>query len=444
MRKKRTLYTIILFFLSVGAANLCFAQEAHIKLTDIKVSNSNSQTFIDIRTNQPVDFLYYNLKNPPRLVIDFVGTNIYSQEPEVLIFERGNIREIKSVLYSVTDDNPKTDSLVLKFKPNVAVRIKKDSNRILLQVEEHSVISKINDFDNAKRIKANLLASRIAETKKTTSIAGNNTNSLVVADAYSPISDFILTSSMDRVILPGSYMWVLYEDSIKEKMQEFAVLDDINLISPASDNQRGLTNNSIVTSVQKASINAKNKKNNLGLLNFNTGFKFILIISLISLIGYKLRLHFKAMAHQKQLPDVDEILADVRLKPVERYNFKLNQEANEDSLVEKRRYARFALPDDEMLTVYMDVETEGFDKIKTKAQDLSLGGIRIEIDGRVRLPEVLELELRLPEYDKSSEVLARIEWVNPTTDNTCSYGLSFMMLGEEEENKLKDFLKNNF
>ena len=442
MRKKHTLFITILFFLSVGITNLCYAQEAYIKLTDIKVSNSNSQTLIDIRTNQPVDFLYYNLKNPPRLVIDFIGTNIYSQEPQILIFERGNIREIKSVLYSLADDYPKIDSLVLKFKPNVAVRIRRDSNRILLQVKEHSVISKIDDFNNAKRIRANLLASRIVEDKKTTFKDYDNQNSFIVADAYSPISDFIVASSVNKITLPGTYIWALYEDSIKEKKQEFAVLDDITFFSKEKSNQAEPINNVGMTSIQKAATDIKNAK--FSLSNLSIGLNFILIFSLISLVGYKLKLRAKTMSYQRQLPDVDEILADVRLKPVERYNFKVNQEASEDNLVEKRRYARLNLPDDDMLTVYMDVEIEGFDKIKTKAQDISLGGISIEIDSRVRLPEVLELELRLPEHDESSEVLARIEWVNPTNDSTCSYGLSFMMLGEDEENKLKEFLKNNF
>lgn len=444
MRKKRTLFITILFLLSVGTSNLCYAQEAYIKLTDIKVSNSNSQTLIDIRTNQPVDFLHYNLKNPPRLVIDFVGTNIYSQEPEVLIFERGNVREIKSVLYSLAEDNPKIDSLVLKFKPNVAVRIRRDSNRILLQVKEHSVISKANDFDNAKRIRANLLASRIAENKKTNFIADSSQNYFGIADAYSPVTDFIVASSIDKITLPGTYMWSLYEDSIKEKMQEFAALDDITLFSAENNKQTERMSNAKMASLKTTFTKNETKEAGLGLSPLRIGLNFLLIISLISLIGYKLKLGAKAISHQKQLPDVDEILSDVRLKPVERYNFKVNQEVSDDNLVEKRRYARFNLPDDDMLTVYMDVEIEGFDKIKTKAKDLSLGGIRIEIDGRVRLPEVLELELRLPEYDKSSEVLARIEWVNPTSESTCSYGFSFMMLGEDEENKIKDFLKNNF
>ena len=442
MREKSTLFITILILLSVGTSNLCYAQEAYIKLTDIKVSNSNSETLIDIRTNQPVDFLHYNLKNPPRLVIDFVGTNIYSQEPEVLIFERGNVREIKSILYSLAEDNPKIDSLVLKFKPNVAVRIRRDSNRILLQVKEHSVISKINDFNNAKRIRANLLASRIVEDKKITFKDYDNQNSFIVADAYSPISDFIVASSVNKITLPGTYIWALYEDSIKEKKQEFAVLDDITFFSKEKSNQAEPINNVGMTSIQKAATDIKNAK--FSLSNLSIGLNFILIFSLISLVGYKLKLHAKTMSYQRQLPDVDEILADVRLKPVERYNFKVNQKASEDNLVEKRRYARLNLPDDDMLTVYMDVEIEGFDKIKTKAQDISLGGISIEIDSRVRLPEVLELELRLPEHDESSEVLARIEWVNPTNDSTCSYGLSFMMLGEDEENKLKEFLKNNF
>jgi len=444
MRKKRTLFITILFLLSVGTSNLCYAQEAYIKLTDIKVSNSNSQTLIDIRTNQPVDFLHYNLKNPPRLVIDFVGTNIYSQEPEVLIFERGNVREIKSVLYSLAEDNPKIDSLVLKFKPNVAVRIRRDSNRILLQVKEHSVISKANDFDNAKRIRANLLASRIAENKKTNFIADSSQNYFGIADAYSPVTDFIVISSIDKITLPGTYIWSLYEDSIKEKMQEFAALDDITLFSAENNKQTERMSNAKMASLKTTFTKNETKEAGLGLSPLRIGLNFLLIISLISLIGYKLKLGAKAISHQKQLPDVDEILSDVRLKPVERYNFKVNQEVSDDNLVEKRRYARFNLPDDDMLTVYMDVEIEGFDKIKTKAKDLSLGGIRIEIDGRVRLPEVLELELRLPEYDKSSEVLARIEWVNPTSESTCSYGFSFMMLGEDEENKIKDFLKNNF
>lgn len=444
MGKKSSFFIIILVLFFVGTVNLCYAQDGRIELIDIKVSNSADRTLIDIKTNRPVDFLHYNLKNPPRLVIDFIGTNIYSQEPEVSIFVHGNIREIKSVLYSTSGEDPKIDSLVFKFKPNVAVRIKKDKNRIFLQVKEHSVISKINDFNNTKRIRANLLASRIAENKKTTFMAGGSQEFFVTADGYSQVSDFVLASSADKITSAGYYIWALYEASIKEKMREFTALDDIVFLSAKNNNQENFINLAKITSMQKVSTGIKAKKNNYNSSTIRMSFNLILIVSLISLVGYKIKRHAKATLHQRQLPDVDEILSDARLKPVDRYNFKTNQASSKDNLLEKRKYARFNLPDNDILTIYMDVETEGFDKIKTKAQDISLGGIRIEIDGRIRLPEILELELRLPDHDKGSEMLARIEWVNSTSDNTCSYGLSFMMFGENEENKLKDFLKNNF
>jgi hypothetical protein len=174
------------------------------------------------------------------------------------------------------------------------------------------------------------------------------------------------------------------------------------------------------------------------------GFNILLVSSLVFLAGYKLRQHINAISHQRQLPDVNEILSNVRSRPIDIYNFNNMQGDADNNLLEKRRYARFDLPQDDHISVYLDIETEGFEKIKTRAQDISLGGIRIEIDSRTRLPEVLELELRLPDYEKASDVLARIEWVNPIDDNSCMYGLSFMMLGENEENKIRDFLNNNF
>ena len=260
MGKKSSFFIIILVLFFVGTINLCYAQDRRIELIDIKVSNSADRTLIGIKTNQPVDFLHYNLKNPPRLVIDFIGTNIYSQEPEVSIFVHGNIREIKSVLYSTSGEDPKIDSLVFKFKPNVAVRIKKDKNRIFLQVKEHSVISKINDFNNTKRIRANLLASRIAENKKTTFMAGGSQEFFVTADGYSQVSDFVLASSEDKITSAGYYIWALYEASIKEKMREFTALDDIVFLSAENNNQENFINLAKITSMQKVSTGIKAKK----------------------------------------------------------------------------------------------------------------------------------------------------------------------------------------
>jgi hypothetical protein len=428
----------------MGTMSLCSAQSERVELTDIKVKNSRDVTFVDIRTDKPIDFLYYNLKNPPRLVIDFVGTHIYSQEPELLVYDYSNICEIKSILYLGDEESPKIDSLVLKFKPNVAVKIKGDKNRIQLQVREHSVISKANETNEATKIRANLLAGRIAESKRTITDKISNQDVIVTADAYSPASDFIVASSVKKINSPGSYVWSLYEASIKEKMHEFAVLDKIALADESSK-QEGVSKSKERLSF--AGLNKEEKIESMSVFNFQTmrfGFNILLVSSLVFLAGYKLRQHINAISHQRQLPDVNEILSNVRSRPIDIYNFNNMQGDADNNLLEKRRYARFDLPQDDHISVYLDIETEGFEKIKTRAQDISLGGIRIEIDSRTRLPEVLELELRLPDYEKASDVLARIEWVNPIDDNSCMYGLSFMMLGENEENKIRDFLNNNF
>jgi hypothetical protein len=437
MRKKCSFFIVFLLFIFVRTAIPCYAQSNFIELTDIKVRDSKNQTFIDIKTSQPVEFLYYNLKNPPRLIIDFVGTNIYSQEPEILIFEHSKIKEIKSIRYESADENLTVDSLVLKFQPNVAVRIRGEKDRISLEVKEHSVISKSNTSDNSKLIRAMLLSSRIAENKSKVSTGKRGADSGKTVDAYSPADDFIARQKAKSGYMPGSYTWLLYQASIKGKIEEFKQLDKIVLNSGTSSSQKPSFINQF-----EAGLIAKQKKES-GLPFVHAGLNAFLFISLLLLVGYRVRMGLRAKAHQSQLPDVEEILSKARPSS---YNLlkARNNSKNENKFIEKRKYARFDLPQLDEMIITLDIETEGFEKVKTRALDISLGGIKIEIDSRVKLPEVLELHLRLPQDYETSEVLARIEWVNPSDQDSCLYGLSFMMLHQDEEQKIKDFLKNHF
>lgn len=437
MRKKCSFFILFLLFILVRTADPCYSRANFIELTDIKVRDSKNQTFIDIKTSQPVEFLYYNLKNPPRLIIDFVGTNIHSQEPEILIFEHSKIKEIKSVRYESKDENQAVDSLVLKFQPNVAVRIRGEKDRISLQVKEHSVISKSNNSDNSKLIRAMLLASRIAENKSKAYVGSSAMGSQKTVDAYSPADDFITRQKAEAGYMPGSYTWHLYQNSIKGKIAEFRQLDKIVLSSEALSSQKPSFINSFETGF------AAKQKDEVGLSFVHTGLNVFLFSALILLVGYKVKMGLKAKAHQSHLPDVDEILSKARPNSYSLPRARSNLE-NENKFIEKRKYARFDLAQDDEMIITLDIETEGFEKVKTRARDISLGGIRIEIDSRVKLPEVLELHLRLPQDYETSEILARIEWVNPSDQDSCLYGLSFIMLHQDEEQKIKEFLNNNF
>jgi len=113
--------------------------EGIVKLTDIQVHEIGRISQVTLRTSAPVELLDFKLANPPRLVIDLVGANIYSFVTDTLLFDRGAIKLIRSGFYrkdpSDTYPGRKVDSITLELRTDGPYRILKEDSTIIIEVE---------------------------------------------------------------------------------------------------------------------------------------------------------------------------------------------------------------------------------------------------------------------------------------------------------------------
>ena len=113
--------------------------EGVIKLTDIQVQELGRVSQVTLKTSEPVEILDFKLDNPPRVVLDLVGDNIYSLATDTLRFHAGTIKEIRSGLYrsDPLDTYPgrKVDSVTLELREEAIYRISKEKGTIVIEVE---------------------------------------------------------------------------------------------------------------------------------------------------------------------------------------------------------------------------------------------------------------------------------------------------------------------
>lgn len=448
----RNLSVIIIFLviLIVGLVLPAQALNKSVELTDIKVNNFNKLTTIDIKTTRAVKFLYYKLYNPTRLVIDFVGTHLYSQEPERIIFNRGHIKEIQSVFHEIEDkDNqPRLDLLVLKFRRNVTVKVESKKYGLSLKVQEYIVGLDGKSFSDTL-IKAHVLAEKIAREKK---LALRQEDKFVITVKEPKIEDKIqgiekafLLSEKETFKTSASYILNLYENSLKKELGRFSSKQ----IKSEEDKEKSIL--PIIATTKKVEDIPKLTQG----LEPKTKYKFdwlaLTITStviaaglLTTLIFLKIRESLYKAEHQMQLPELEEILENQPNRQLEEKRGLVYQDDLVDKCLEKRRFARFSLPQDDNLSVGVDLETKDLSKIFTQVNNLNLGGIGIELDKEIDLPHILQIGLRLPDSEEANQVLARIIWSKEENDNLRYYGLSFMMLTDYEEENIRKFLTDNF
>lgn len=110
-----------------------------VKLTDIQVQEIGRVSQITLKTSEPVELLDFKLGDPPRVIIDLVGENIYSMATDRLLFKEGAIKEIRSSLYrkDPTDPYPgrKVDSVTVELRSEGSYRISKEDGAIIVEVE---------------------------------------------------------------------------------------------------------------------------------------------------------------------------------------------------------------------------------------------------------------------------------------------------------------------
>lgn len=421
------------------------AKDDSVELTGIKVDNLDGQTIININTSEPVKFLYYKLDDPPRLLIDFVGTNILSREPEKIIFKDGYIKEIQSVFYEGTGVNnrQKLDLLVLKFTPNVMVKIEGKKEGISLRVKEAVVISKVKDSP-LKYFRAKRLADKIARVK-------NDEKEVITLAAASQenINEEIITENEKPQTAPTSYILGLYEKSLGKGLNKLTIVklnnkenDKVPLVSGYSVNKDPGEVAEIKMTLVGAGIY---KPNWLALTIFSAVFALGLFVVLESL---KLKKYLKDFNLKNgELAELREFIKGQFVWEPERKEELFNQEDiinNLDKCCEKREFTRFDLPEASHLSIRLEIETEASDTISLSASNLSLGGLGIELNKEVKIPKILQLGLKLPDSGEVVQVLAKVVWTKENDPGGRQYGLSFEMLTDDEEEKIKKFISDNF
>ena len=129
-------FVLGVFFLLPEDAS--FSQQPIVRLTDIKIQQLGITSQITLRISEPVDVLDLQLVNPPRLVLDLVGENIYSFTTDRLTPSSGMIKEVRCGLFrqSQQDLYPgrKLDALTVELREKADYAIKKENGFIQIEI----------------------------------------------------------------------------------------------------------------------------------------------------------------------------------------------------------------------------------------------------------------------------------------------------------------------
>ncbi len=415
----KVLKFIFFTILVMGFLSPLRAQEK-IELTDIKVNNLDKRTTVNINTTRPVKFLFYKIDNPPGLVIDFIGINIYSQQPERIIYKYSRIREIQSIYYDAESSNfqPKLDSLILSFAPNVEISVIGSQNGIVLNIQQHQAVAKKEGA--FKIIKAKALAQKIAyqkklafqKNKKMTEVAKKEVTEIEKKKEEIPFIDNLAALS-DK-----TYTIDRHNDSIKKELDE---VSNQQIVSATKDTNYNWFVLAIVVSAAVASA------------------------ALIKLINSTVKIEDKENEYDVELAELDDFFnehRDFQPNQTDQRNSDIDDVLNK--CIEKRKFARFDIPQDNERSIRIDLETGGLEKVTTQAKNLSLGGIGIELRRDIKIPYILQVGLKLPDSPEINYVLTTVSWSKEKNEDIRAYGMSFMMLTESEEKNIHKYLIDNF
>ena len=139
----RRTFLFLLLVSSVGALLLLlppfsFSQQGIARLTDIKIQQLGVSSQITIQLSEPVDLLDLQLANPPRVVLDLVGENIYSFTTDRLTLPAGIVKEIRSGLFRKSDQDlypgRKLDALTVELREKADYAISKEAGVIRVDI----------------------------------------------------------------------------------------------------------------------------------------------------------------------------------------------------------------------------------------------------------------------------------------------------------------------
>jgi hypothetical protein len=389
-----------------------------VEVTDIEISSLENQTRVNITTSSPVKFLFYETENPPRLIIDFIGTNIYSEKPERVIFREGNIREIRSIFYDSETDKgaPYLDSLVLSFAAEVAINVKAERNGIVLEVEGTKAV--YEQDRSAELARAKILAGIIALEKKF---------------AAEKDKELLMTGKEERVEIEKPPAEVISITGLAGSV-ESSYRKDFHIEAAEEElNEQRLEAKPILLSTESEK-------------NYNLFLLGLISVGLISailavLLKFQTAPEVKKEAYEAEMLELDKFFSQHQNLSNRRTEESLPETDNAlDKCLEKREFARFDVPGEIEKSIKLDLETEELGIISANLKNISLGGISFELRKETRIPSILQIELKFPESQEGNQILTKVVWFKRKGENSLSCGLSFMMLTSVEEKKIRQYL----
>jgi hypothetical protein len=370
--------------------------------------------------------LFYKVEKPPSLIVDFLSTQIYSDEASRISYNQGNIREIRSVFYEEEKGKKqRLDYLVLSFAPDVEVSIKESKEGIVLTARK-SVALAGNTMQADERNKARVIAGAIALEKK--------------------FSDAKLTKGKTNYIAPkfeyeGKYSYLINGITSFDRYAKLKPLETSEDKQLAVASIRKTQTEEGVLKQIKPAVTLTSTENEAS--GFNWAILSIISAFLISVVVISMAI-LSAKDEEEKLEDEKELIDD--FFDQYQYNYPQNPDRKGDSsedildkCIEKRKFARFQLPQSREDSLIVNLETEK-NRLRIKARDLSLGGLCIEVDLEIKVPSILQASLNIPNFDDENHVLARVAWSQRTGNNKRRYGISFLMVTEIEEKRIRKYL----
>ena len=79
-----------------------------------------------------------------------------------------------------------------------------------------------------------------------------------------------------------------------------------------------------------------------------------------------------------------------------------------------------------------------------KTENISAGGIKINVNEKLAQGTVASVKLTIPHTDLEISCFAQVAWVGREKDGRYETGISFMNLSKEEEKSLEEFVESEW
>ncbi|NIM02682.1 TolC family protein [bacterium] len=106
------------------------------QLEEIRVEEVAGRTRVVLINKARVDYTCFNLKSPPRLIINFVDDNVYSRKSERIVVNKGVVEEIRCrYKENGKEDTPYLDYIVLQLNQPSSFHAEREKNSIIIDLK---------------------------------------------------------------------------------------------------------------------------------------------------------------------------------------------------------------------------------------------------------------------------------------------------------------------